>query len=93
MNEPLCIRCMRCVDHCPARAIEAGDYPEHMIDKGRCTEHTASLNRHGISPCGICIKVCPVGEDRELHGRTDASIYEGGPFDDSWKHVRSYGSK
>jgi epoxyqueuosine reductase QueG len=94
MEEKLCIHCMRCVDHCPARAIEAGDYPEHIIDKRRCTDHNTGLSRRGISPCGVCIKVCPVGEDRAIHDRTDMKIYEGnGPFDDSWKHVRSFGSK
>jgi epoxyqueuosine reductase QueG len=85
---------MRCVKHCPVRSIEAGDYPEQIIHKGHCREHSVGLLKRGISPCGICIKVCPVGEDRSLHGRTDMSIYDGnGPFDDSWKHVRSFGSK
>ncbi len=94
MIKQLCVRCMRCVDHCPVRAIEPGDYPGQIIDKARCTEHNASLSRRGISPCGICIKVCPVGEDRRIHGRTDMSIYEGkGPFDDSWRHARAYGSR
>jgi epoxyqueuosine reductase len=94
MKEALCVHCMRCVEHCPVRAIEAGDYPEHIIEKGRCTEQNASLSRRGISPCGICIKVCPVGDDRTVHGRTDMKIYEGnGPVDSSWKHARAYGSK
>jgi epoxyqueuosine reductase QueG len=94
MQETLCVHCMRCVDHCPVRAIEPLDYPARTIDKARCTEHNASLGKRGISPCGICIKVCPVGEDRDIHGRTDMSIYDGnGPFDDSWKHFRAYGSK
>ena len=94
MEGSLCTRCMRCVKHCPAKAIQAGDYPGHIIDKGRCTEQSSSLARRGISPCGICIKVCPIGEDRVLHGRTDMRIYEGsGPMEDSWGHVRSYGSK
>jgi epoxyqueuosine reductase len=94
MKETLCVHCMRCVDHCPVRAIEPLDYPAQIIDKSRCTEHSAALSRRGISPCGICIKVCPVGEDRTIHGRTDMSIYEGNhPLEDSWKHFRGYGSK
>ena len=94
MDEPLCIRCMRCVEHCPVRAIDGGAYPEHLIDKGLCTDHNASLGRRGISPCGNCIRVCPVGEDRAIHGRSDMKIYEtSGPLESSWKHVRSYGSK
>jgi epoxyqueuosine reductase len=94
MTEELCVRCMRCVDHCPVGAIEPLDYPGQTINKSRCTEHNAALGRRGISPCGICIKVCPVGEDRAVHGRTDMSIYEGsGPFDESWKHFQAYGQK
>lgn len=94
MTEDLCIHCQRCTAHCPVRAIDGGDYPAHLIDKGRCTDHNASLGRRGISPCGNCIKVCPVGEDRKVHGRTDMQIYEmDGRYEDSWKHARSYGSR
>ena len=94
LDEVLCIHCMRCVRHCPVNAIDGGEYPEHLIDKGRCTDYNASLGRRGISPCGNCIRVCPVGDDRAVHGRTDMSIYEkDGPFEGSWKHARSYGSR
>ena len=94
MIDALCIRCMRCVEHCPVKAIDAGGYPEHLIDKGRCTDHNANLSKRGISPCGNCIRVCPVGEDRTVHGRTDMGIYEtDGTLARSWKHIRSYGSK
>jgi epoxyqueuosine reductase len=94
MKGSLCVRCMRCVEHCPARAIGTGDYPNQIIDKGRCTEHSVSLSRRGISPCGICLKVCPVGRDRAVHGRTDMGIYDGnGPLESSWNHARAYGSR
>jgi epoxyqueuosine reductase len=94
MKESLCVRCMRCVHHCPVQAIQPVDYPDKLIDKARCTGHHAVLNRHGTSPCGICIKVCPVGSDRTVHGRTDMRNYDGkGPLDGSWDHVRAYGSK
>jgi epoxyqueuosine reductase len=94
IEEEICIHCMRCVNKCPARAIDGGEYPEHLIDKVRCTEYSASLSQRGTSPCGNCIRVCPVGEDRVVHGRTEMSIYDGeGPFEGSWKHARSYGSR
>jgi epoxyqueuosine reductase len=94
MTKGLCIHCMRCAEHCPVGAIDGGDYPGHLIDKVKCTDHNASLGKRGISPCGNCIKVCPVGDDRALHGRTDMRIYEAdGRFDGSWKHARSYGSR
>jgi len=95
LSEDLCTRCMRCVNMCPAGALDGKDYPEGLSDKKRCTEHSAELARHGISPCGICIKVCPVGVDRELFDRGDASIYshpERFPRGQSaWEHVRRYG--
>jgi len=49
----------------------------------------------GHLPFGICIKVCPVGEDRKLFGREDGSIYSSKdrfPAEHrAWEHVRRYG--
>ncbi|MDD1749344.1 MAG: 4Fe-4S binding protein [Methanothrix sp.] len=95
MKENLCTRCMRCVRMCPAKALDERDYPQGLTDKKSCTVHSAELNLRGISPCGICIKVCPVGEDRKLYGRQDGSIYSRKDrFSEehrAWEHVRKYG--
>ena len=97
LEEELCTRCMRCVRMCPVRALNEKDYPEGLTDKSACTAYSASLAKRGISPCGVCIKVCPVGADRELYGRKDASIYakgEGAPeLQRAWEHVRGYGGR
>ena len=94
-EDQLCTRCMRCVKMCPVNALNEKDYPQGLTDKKTCAEHSNELNRQGISPCGICIKVCPVGEDRQLFDRMDASIYSRRDrFLDkhrAWEHVRSYG--
>lgn len=94
-KDQLCTRCMRCVKMCPAEALDEKDYPKGLTDKKSCAEHSDELNRQGISPCGICIKVCPVGEDRQLYGRMDASIYSRRDrFPQghrAWEHVRYYG--
>jgi epoxyqueuosine reductase len=97
MKDDLCTRCMRCIRMCPARALDGRDYPLGLTDKNACAAYSAELNSKGISPCGICIKVCPVGADRSLFDRNDASIYsheERFPRHHSaWRHVRSYGGK
>ncbi len=64
MTEQLCIDCRKCTKACPAEAVADVNYPEGLTDKGLCVKHTGSLKAKGIAPCGICIKVCPVGEDR-----------------------------
>lgn len=97
LNKAFCIKCMLCVNMCPAKALTEKDYPLGLTDKKSCASYSAKLNRKGISPCGICIKVCPVGEDRKLFGRENVSIYsrkENYPkHHTAWDHVRRYGIK
>lgn len=99
MEEDLCIRCMRCVRICPVRAIPGSGqgYPAELTDKKACLMRNLKLLERYEAPCGLCIKVCPVGEDRELFGRKDMAIYEEGEagyreLRQAWKHVQSYGS-
>ncbi|MDO9550526.1 MAG: 4Fe-4S binding protein [Methanoregula sp.] len=98
MEEDLCVKCMRCVDICPVKAIPGMDYPEGIIDKLACATRAEALLKRYISPCGLCIKVCPAGEDRVLFHREDPDIYDTGTntfasHHAAWKHVRSYGGK
>ena len=96
-DDDLCIRCMRCVRMCPSSALSNLDYPEGLTDKFACATWSAALHKRYISPCGICIKVCPVGEDRIFYDRNDLSIYEQttgeNRYQRSWDHVRRYGGK
>jgi len=96
-EDQLCIRCMRCVEMCPSSALQKEDYPEGKTDKHACASWSADLNRRYIAPCGICIKVCPVGEDRKRYGREDISVYADRNMDPclhrAWDHVRRYGGK
>jgi epoxyqueuosine reductase QueG len=97
LETQLCTRCMRCVKMCPTNALNKEDYPRGLTDKKACSTYSAELNRRYISPCGICIKVCPIGNDRKLYERDNDAIY----VDDdrfakhhrAWKHVRAYGGK
>ena len=96
MEGSLCTRCMRCRDVCPVDALGNGDYPEDLTDKGGCAARSEELARRFISPCGFCIRVCPIGRDRELYSRTGMEIYDEnddryGAWHRAWRHVRSYG--
>jgi epoxyqueuosine reductase len=97
IEEELCTRCMRCVTMCPAGALDETNYPEGLTDKTACISRNVALRRRSISPCGICIKVCPVGKDRKVFGREDPSLYtdeEQYPLHHrAWEHVRAYGGK
>lgn len=97
LESQLCTRCFRCIKKCPVQALPGKDYPEALMDKERCRAYHEKLYARHISPCGICIKVCPVGEDRELFARTDMLVYEhDGPrreLRNGWKHVQEYGGK
>lgn len=97
MDKNLCVRCMRCVKACPVQAIGEAGYPRSSIDKRKCTERSIELKKDHRSPCGICIKVCPVGEDRRHFRRKDLGLYDGPDKDPelhrAWEHVRRYGSR
>ena len=95
--EDLCTRCLSCVKECPVNVIKMeGDFPP-PVDKLTCATRSKKLRGEYRSPCGICIKVCPVGEDRKVFNREDVSIYnkEETPskYKKAWEHVRKYGSK
>jgi len=67
------------------------------MKKLKCAHRSKKLRKTFNNPCGICIKVCPVGEDREIFNRQDTSIYtqkEGfEKYHRGWNHVKKYGSK
>jgi len=98
MTRPVCIHCMRCVRACPVKALNGQDYPRGLTDKKACATRSEALYKRSISPCGLCIKVCPAGEDRQRYGRTDPAIYdetnEGySRYHEAWAHVRRYGGR
>lgn len=97
LENQLCTRCMRCVKMCPSNALDTKSYPKGLTDKKACSSYSAELNERYISPCGICIKICPVGNDRMIFGREDDSIYtDKDRFPDyhkAWEHARAYGGK
>ena len=98
MENELCTRCMRCVDACPVHALDGEEYPCGLTDKRACATWSEELNSRYISPCGICIKVCPVGNDRIRFNRNNPDIYHEttenpSRYQQAWDHVRAYGGR
>lgn len=100
-GDDLCTRCLSCAQNCPVNAIKSEyetetDFPP-MINKMNCATRSKKLRKEYRSPCGICIKVCPAGEDRELFKRNETSMYTRKDgfekYHQAWEHVRRYGSK
>lgn len=97
MEGTLCTRCMECVEQCPVQALSEEGYPDGLTDKATCAGYSLALDKHYRSPCGVCVKVCPVGEDRVHYHREDTGIYRdhagGKDWHRAWEHVRRYGVK
>ena len=98
MEGDLCTRCMRCVDACPVSALDGERYPAGLTNKRACADQSEDLSSRYISPCGICIKVCPVGKDRIRFNRNDPDIYhetgeDPSKYQRAWDHVRAYGGR
>lgn len=102
-KENICINCLACAHFCPAGAISA-DSTIAKMNKMKCVNHTLTLAAKGTAPCGVCIKVCPVGADRKHFNRKNIKIYnenttamtpetENGKLIQSWAHIRKFGTK
>ena len=102
-EKELCIKCEACAKCCPKKAIRMrqeqviGDY-----DSMACLEMAEELTARRCYPCGICTKVCPIGEDRALYKQKsamkkylrEAEALATNPEDPqykSWAHLRKYG--
>jgi epoxyqueuosine reductase len=103
LGKELCIKCQACAKCCPKKAIRmrpdrvVGDY-----DDQACLEMAEELVAQRCFPCGVCTKVCPIGEDRTLYKQPgvmkkylgEAEALAANPEDPeykAWTHLRKYG--
>jgi epoxyqueuosine reductase len=98
IDQALCIRCMRCVHACPVKALQEKTYPDGLTDKKACATRSEALSTRYISPCGLCIRICPVGDDRISFTRKNPEIYNDNdehfaPYHRAWNHVRTYSGR
>lgn len=104
VGKELCTKCRLCQRLCPSQAFTTRDDAIiAVMDKTACAEHHARLREEHRYPCGICVKVCPVGEDRKVFNSTDVKLYleekdaiQADPDDPRyarWVHLRRHGSK
>ncbi len=101
----LCTRCQLCIKLCPCDALEIiGEKPTVVFHREVCRKQHEMLTVQRRYPCGICIKVCPVGEDRRVYGadkrgvlylNEEKALTQGSadPLYHSWLHARSWGSE
>jgi len=75
-EKDLCKNCQLCRRLCPASALTPrNDRLPADFDAVACTQHHQKLVAESRWPCGVCLKVCPIGEDRKLYRRTHVADY------------------
>jgi epoxyqueuosine reductase len=103
IKKDLCKICALCGRLCPAQALApASGHLVAEFDAIACTRHHQVLVSQSRFPCGVCIKVCPIGADRKLYQRKVVAEYvreyealAADPHDPRYRHlrhVRSHGS-
>lgn len=76
LTRELCGKCELCRRLCPTLAFTTRtDQVQADYDAIACTKYHQELVRENRWPCGTCAKVCPVGEDRKLYGKTNVALY------------------
>ena len=82
----LCIHCKKCLKNCPSQCFRENGGPVYEMDKVACTKYHVQIKNEHHWPCGVCMNVCPVGDDLKL--------YQGGAVisPEGVEHCQSYGS-
>jgi epoxyqueuosine reductase QueG len=102
LTEDLCGTCRDCEKICPAQALASRPGQRYAdFNLQACAGEGKRLRAAFRNPCGFCLKVCPVGEDRQLFGSTNTKKYfdeaaalaadPNAPDYQDWLHIRKYG--
>lgn len=82
----LCLHCGKCLKACPSKCFtNPGPDKIYTMDKIACTAYNAEVKNQHHWPCGMCIDVCPVGEDLKTYKGTDRVTSSG------ITHLQSFG--
>lgn len=103
IEKDLCKGCEICRRLCPAQALTTKKGSRIAeLDAIKCTHIHQELKAENRWPCGVCCKVCAVGEDRKLYDSTNIRLYlkereaiEKDPSHPDYKHLvhlREHGS-
>lgn len=104
LETDVCTKCRVCQKLCPTQAFTTReDQIIAVMNKEACALHHAQLRKEHRYPCGVCVKVCPVGEDRKVFNSMDISLYlneketisknPDHPDYKRWVHIRQHGSE
>src|ERR1035437_9650617 len=95
LERDLCKKCGLCARLCPVQAMVAR--PDRIaadFDAIACTVYHQKLFAESRFPCGVCVKVCPIGEDRKLYKHTGGADYlreqkalAANPCDPDYRHL------
>lgn len=67
LEKNLCIHCRKCLKECPVQCLEEDRGGVYKMDKVACTQHHVDIKNQNHWPCGVCIDVCPVGDDLKMY--------------------------
>lgn len=86
LQKNLCLHCRKCLKNCPSHAFSEDGGAIYRMDKSACTKYHILLQEQKHWPCGVCLNVCPVGEDRKAYAEGKQVTEEG------VRHCGIYGS-
>lgn len=77
LEKNLCIHCKKCLKNCPSQCFKENGKDIYSMDKLACTQYHVHIKNEHHWPCGVCIDVCPVGDDLKMYRNMDVASKEG----------------